>query len=251
MLKAKILRPAFLFLPFVFLLYSNGVSVADNSCFQGLSTIPGNPEYPDEWRDPYKPKIYSDNDEIARNNYVNVWVDSEGRACPTYSWSVSGTGFHFNSQSGPTTTTTNADLETLQLWADSTACGPATITVTDLCEGNDEGFVRCSNGTWTLYCQGANWAQTCAGRKDYVKYHDPETKIILGVGCHYHIGVGTPPYRCVFFSCGGYTSYLPEPPGVLLCGTRDYAGVTQCEDLGSQGCKYYSVYLTVFKWTCP
>ena len=148
MLRAKKLRTAFLFLPFVFCLSLSGVSVADDSCFQGLSTIPGNPEYPDEWRDPYQPNIYSDSDEIARNNYVNVWVDSEGRACPAYSWSVSGTGFHFDSASGPTTATTNADLETLQLWADGTACGPAAITVTDLCDGNDEEYVRCTNGRW-------------------------------------------------------------------------------------------------------
>ena len=150
MLRVKKLRTAFLFLPFVFLLYSSGVSVAEDSCFQGLSTIPGNPEYPGEWRDPYQPKIYSDNDEIARNNYVNVWVDSDGKACPPYNWSVSGTGFHFNSASGLTTATTNADLETLQLWADGTACGSATITVTGACEDVATGYVRCTTGQWVL-----------------------------------------------------------------------------------------------------
>jgi hypothetical protein len=62
----------------------------------------------------YTLNIFTSNDTVERDNYVNVWVDSDGKACPPYNWSVSGTGFHFNSPSGPTTATTNADLETLQ-----------------------------------------------------------------------------------------------------------------------------------------
>ena len=83
---------------------------------------------------------------------MNAWVDSDGKACPPYNWSVSGTGFHFNSASGPTAATTNADLETLQLWADDTACGTATITVTDNCEGTDTDYVRCTTGTEKFLC---------------------------------------------------------------------------------------------------
>ena len=150
MLVFKILKTVALVFIFSFILQPSTIVFA-NDCQSDtppISTVPGNRIIPPNWRDAYKPKIYSDNDEIARNNYVNVWVDSDGKACPPYSWSVSGTGFHFDSASGPTTATTNADLETLQLWADGTACGPATITVTDLCEGNDEEYVRCTNGRW-------------------------------------------------------------------------------------------------------
>jgi hypothetical protein len=149
MLVFKILKTVALVFIFSFILQLSTIVFA-NDCQSNtpISTVPGNRVIPPNWRDAYKPKIYSDNDEIARNNYVHVWVDSDGKACPPYSWSVSGTGFHFDSASGPITATTNVDLETLQLWADGTACGPATITVTDLCEGNDEEYLRCTNGRW-------------------------------------------------------------------------------------------------------
>ena len=249
MLKADKLKVGLLVLLFILFVNISGV-LAQDGCV--VPTTPKEVSGITDWV--CKPDIKASSDTVARNNYVNVWVDCkdlQGKGCPKFTWSVSGTGFHFGSVSGPTTATTDVDLEIVRLYADGTACGAATITVTDECGETSTGHVRCKTGGWALYCQGANWAQTCAGRKDYVKYPDPETQIILGVGCHYHLGIGSPPYRCVFFSCGGYTSYLPEPPGVLLCGTRNYVGVHECKDFGYQGCRYYSVYLTVYKWECP
>lgn len=131
MLRAKKLRPAFLFLLFVFCLYLSGVSGADDSCFQGLSTIPGNVKYFFKW-DPTNPQ------EIGRNSNVEIKVIG---GIPQYNWSVSGNGFNLSqSQSNGVSNI---------LTADSTACGPGTITVTDRCGGTTTGYVRCTTGKWT------------------------------------------------------------------------------------------------------
>ena len=82
---------------------------------------------------------------------MKVWVDSEGWARPPYSWSLSGTGFHFGNVSGPTTATTDEDLEGLELWADDTACGSGTITVTDVCGNTGTDYIRCTTGQWVLH----------------------------------------------------------------------------------------------------
>lgn len=60
--------------------------------------------------------------------------------CGDFTWSVAGTGFSFNSAT--TTDRTNT------LSADATACGTATITVTDACGTEITGYVRCTTGTW-------------------------------------------------------------------------------------------------------
>ena len=76
-----------------------------------------------------------------------------------YSWEVSGTGFTL----GAATTSGVANT----LIADSTACGPATITVTDKCEGSATGWVRCTTGDWVWYrgvsCEDMITCGTCGG----------------------------------------------------------------------------------------
>lgn len=208
MVVFKILKTVALVCIFSFILQLSTIVFA-NDCQTPISTEPGNRIIPPNWRDAYKPKIYSNNDEIARNNYVNVWVYSEGRACPTYSWSVSGTGFHFDSASGPTTATTNADMETLQLWADGTACGTATITVTDLCEGNDEEYVRCTTGQWVLVCESIMPDDNCHRGGGNTYYYEGNRRIYILVRC---IWDWPAPRKCWFHSCGGYDSknYIPE-----------------------------------------
>ena len=76
---------------------------------------------------------------------------------PPYSWSLSGSGFHFNNISGPTSEETESTSETLQLWADNTACGSAIITVIDPCGKKATASVRePNNGQWQIiymeYC---------------------------------------------------------------------------------------------------
>lgn len=86
---------------------------------------------------------------------------------------MSGTGFHFNDAAGPATATTNSDSQTLQLWADDTACGSAIITVTDACNESARLSVRDpDHGRWVLvhneYCgqvdgqPGGCWCRNCS-----------------------------------------------------------------------------------------
>ena len=93
--------------------------------------------------------LYTSDDWVSRGSYIEVWVESSGHGCPPYQWQVSGTGFHFNNISGPTTEITNGDGVTLQLWADNSACGSATVTVVGNCGDNAEASIRQPyNGTW-------------------------------------------------------------------------------------------------------
>ena len=188
------------------------------------STIPS--EYFSLYRwDPQNP------DEMDQNSDIEIGVIG---GIPPYSWSVSGSGFSLSqSQTVSVSNTLNAD---------STACGAATITVTDALGDVVTGYVRCTIGQWVFICFGENTAGTCAGRKDYVEIIG-DARLILGVGCHYS------PYECIFYSCGGYTSYLPETEGELKCGSSDWTG--GCDGGEYYGCYYYNVYLRVWKWECP
>lgn len=74
---------------------------------------------------------------VARNDSCTVAITgSDG----PFNWSVSGTGFTLDNAT--TTGLTNT------LNADGTACGSATITVTDTCSGSATGYVRCTTGQW-------------------------------------------------------------------------------------------------------
>jgi len=239
MLVFKILKTVALVFIFSFILQLSTIVFA-NDCQSDtppISTEPGNRIIPSNWRDAYKPEIFSNNDEIARNNYVNVWVDSDGKACPPYNWSVSGTGFHFNSASGPTTATTNADLETLQLWADGTACGTATITVTDLCEGNDKEYVRCTTGHWVLIENISCGTLDCCGATCHSEFYCIQGKCrymdswVAGnlMGTRWH-----PTGNCVKYSCTPYTT-------------------DHCYDPGYYPPKYHVGihYKKMWEWDCP
>ena len=76
---------------------------------------------------------------IGRNAAVDVYVkDGLG----DYTWHVAGTGFSI-----PETTTGVHNV----LSADNTACGTATITVTDVCGDTTTGYVRCTAASdWVL-----------------------------------------------------------------------------------------------------
>ena len=77
---------------------------------------------------------------IARNDSDIEITISDGIG--PFTWAVSGTGFSLGSA------TTTGRSNTLN--ADGTACGSATITVTDVCSDSDTGYVRCTSGQWVL-----------------------------------------------------------------------------------------------------
>ena len=125
-------------------------------CPPSESSMTANWEYPEGWEllwDPTNPE------EINRNSSVNI--SAIGGVSP-YKWSVSGTGFWLSSDE------TEGLSNTLN--ADDTACGSATITVTDGPGDVAIGYVRCASGYWVLkghYCglsgmfdeqfQSGNW----------------------------------------------------------------------------------------------
>ncbi len=87
------------------------------------------------------PVAYDDansDDTIVQSNTATVAVTGDGAP---FSWSVSGTGFTLDYSE-------TAGLENT-LNASGSACGTATITITD-CDGNiATGYVTCTTGVWT------------------------------------------------------------------------------------------------------
>lgn len=85
------------------------------------------------------PSWNDDNAEtVAREGFMTITIDN---GYGPFTWAVSGTGFSL------------ADEETAlgsnDLSADETACGTATVTVTDACgESTVTGYVRCTTGEW-------------------------------------------------------------------------------------------------------
>lgn len=74
---------------------------------------------------------------IGQSTEAAITVDD---GCGPFSWSVSGTGFSF---AQPNTTSRSNTLIT-----DGSACGTATITVTDECGDTATGYVRNTTGVW-------------------------------------------------------------------------------------------------------
>ena len=88
---------------------------------------------------------YSDagsDDTIDRDGTATIVVTG---GCPPFTWSVAGTGFSIPSTS---------QTRTVLLSADNTACGSATITVTDKCGDTCTGYVRCTTGQWVYKQDG-------------------------------------------------------------------------------------------------
>jgi len=104
-------------------------------------------------------------DTIIRNSNCPVAITDElGKGGP-YAWSVSGNGFSLVNPKTKTTSNT--------LLSNGTACGTATITVTDCGGKTTTGYVRCTTGKWVLiYSCGAgvsncSWYGSIRGKYKY------------------------------------------------------------------------------------
>jgi len=157
---AIVILPAFVAMP------STALSGEVNQC--APQTISGNYNEPEWWNcvcPGGAPSIVLSGDTVTRNNHVNVWVDSEGLACPPYEWEIEvggENGFHFNSSSGPHNETTESDLQVLELWADADACGSAIIKVTDRCGEVERTSVRePDHGHWETCISYNSVAANC------------------------------------------------------------------------------------------
>ena len=136
-------------LVFAFSLSMGGWSWAQ----EGICIFPsgtGEVTYPPGWGEPVL-AVYASDDKVSRGGSIEVWVESDGHGCAPYQWQVTGMGFHFDGISGPEVTTTEGEWQALQVWADSTACGSAFITVTDGCGALAETSIREPGyGRWVL-----------------------------------------------------------------------------------------------------
>ena len=102
-------------------------------------------------------------DTVARNNHVTVKVGGEvggEPAYPNYKWTLSGTGFHFDAADGPTTKTTTSEDDEVDVYADATACGTCTITVTDSCGNTGTDYLLCTEGTWNYVDDSCSYPGT-------------------------------------------------------------------------------------------
>jgi len=145
MLKVKKPKIGLMILASIFCLFLSGVA-AEKECWDregGGPTFTGNHNYPSDWfpafqYDPNNPDV------IDRNSSVKISVIG---GIPSYTWQVSGTGFILSE--GATKGLTNT------LIANDTACGSATITVTDKRGTSCTGYIRCTEGKWVRKSTGS------------------------------------------------------------------------------------------------
>ena len=139
MLKSKIFINVLLVMTILFCFHLNHNSIAgdcdDMTSGGGTPTVTGDHNIPENWNpglqfDPNNP------DEIDRNSSIHLNVVG---GCLPYTFSVGGNGFSMTDNT---------------LFADETACGTATIIVTDACGNNATGYVRCTTGSWGSWTNG-------------------------------------------------------------------------------------------------
>lgn len=124
-------------------------------------------------------------DTVAREACATVYVGGEVGGepeYPSYTWTITGTGFHFDAVDGPTTKTTPTAASLVLICADDTACGTGTVTVTDACGNTGTDYIRCDEGAW-VRCYNNNqvgshecWGGVCS-----------DTFIMAGHDIHYEV----------------------------------------------------------------
>jgi hypothetical protein len=155
MIKSKIVKILLKSIIVIAILNLNSFSFAEDSCSDssvesGLPLILQDYNYSEDW---FSTLYLNTNKEtIPRNDFTEAWVDSGEWGCPPYRWTVDGSGFHFESKSGPISISTYKESETPRIWSDNTACGTATITVTDVCGQVATAYVRNTYGEWVTDC---------------------------------------------------------------------------------------------------
>ena len=162
------------------------------------STTTDNWEYPEGWSFEWDP---TNPEEI--DSGCTIYISVIGGVSP-YAWSVSGTGFwlSFNETEGSSNT----------LNAGDTACGSATIWVTDNFGDKVTGYVRGTNGQWVLKAQcGNNSGWNCT-------YVEGNKKWTLSWWC----GTGDPYYNHCGMDC--------------LCLCTQYWGEIACSDSPGGNC---------------
>lgn len=101
---------------------------------------------------------------IDREDSVTVAITGLNKP---FTWSVSGTGFSLEHETTEGLTNT--------LYADDTACGSATITVTGCDDTETTGYVRCTIGQWTALADGC----MLSGTADTHVWSEPASRLTM------------------------------------------------------------------------
>ena len=158
----------------------------------------------------YVAPTWNDADSATTINPDGTAYVAVNDGCPPFSWSVSGTDFYMLGS--------DRDGRGNSLIAGASACGTATITVTDSCGGSVTEYVRCSDGVWDI-CQSTSGTGTvCVSATEYI-----EGPIRIVYECRAGPSNFCPYREGVYInSCNGYTVDFPWMNPENTCGDACY-----------------------------
>lgn len=191
------------------------------------------------------------NDEVL----IAITNPALSTAAAPYTWEVAGTGFSLGSN-------ITSGFDNI-LISNGSACGPATITVTDTCEFTCTGYVRCTEGVWSHLLGGC----VLSGVTGTVTHTDPpsftfyveaiEGKYKQNERWEYNGYLGfCDEYPCCDYcnetTCLTFSGYcisdFPNPCGLPKVGClEDSAGFGD----GMDGVQYYRAAIIHQVWKCP
>ena len=172
--------------------------------------------------DPFEWDVAGSSETIDRSADEPVCVLG---GAPPFHWTVSNEHFWFDA--GYTLKEIDSPVRCIPLYADASACGYGTITVSDACGGSTSGVVRCTSGGWNI-CAESNGTWNCAPSFDYEVF----------IGNLYVVY-----WKCCSEStdhCIPCTAECPDGFSLTKHPTMDCPEGFQ-EDIG---------YLHIYKWGC-
>jgi hypothetical protein len=181
------------------------------------------------------PTIKASASEITSGGSITLWVDSGGKACPDFTWSVSSAKYSLNKSK------TNNDLETVTMTAASGTCSTTgynnsniyvTVTVTDSCRNTNQIEIRNTAGDWVLedICTQNNGNKTEVTH--IVKVIGSKKYELWGECCNPAI-CGSDKNCCTLFNLiNGYCTYCTSQ--MIVPKLRSVKGVIETSN-----------------WTCP
>jgi hypothetical protein len=241
----------------VFMLLSEWAVASISQAEEGFCPVPTMTEtiiFPSSWGCEW---FIGNPDEIARNGNGLIELRN-GR--PPYQWQISGNGFWFDE--AHTVTAAQTTDPSVRLYVGSSACGSATINVTDGSACSRSGTVRSNAGSWVLvtrnqcvmsgtfnYTIPGGWYGLVLGGKKQ------EVKVMNIGGC----SSGAPGYSCSNPCPGGNCSAgcaqwcLPNGVGCQDCLNT---GIVPCVNtpLPPGEGSYYTCFciwgISYYEWRC-
>jgi len=215
-----------------------------DSCDDDNTGEPSELEFCEEAEDVYDDTWGWDEEEsddtIDPNGTANVAITTDECFGP-FHWEVSEDGFWFDAEY--TLKEIYTDENHTTLYADETACGPATVVVEDGCKTHVGRVVRCTEGSWHEWC-GCNLSWEGGAYSDSgCSVSDPTSEVVAGkwkystqddpaYDCRCHGDGGTGNY-------GGPTGSDPEAHHSIGC---DSGGCASGDCWRNQ--------LDIYEWIC-